>query len=140
MNLLSVYNSIVKTGGATYNLYTGEFNPDSGYGVAQKGFEHVFDFYQNPNIFSEQVRSYLKHGILDQIYNRSDIYLGFWLNEGKIYFDIVERIPYLETAIAEGKRNEQKAIRDFANNVDIWLDKPTTKVSNDPDLEFDRKH
>ena len=42
MNLLNVFNRIVENGGATYNLSTGEFNPNSGYGVALKGFERAF--------------------------------------------------------------------------------------------------
>lgn len=138
MNLWNVYNSIVKTDGATYNFATGEINPDSGYGVAQKGFEKVFEFYPSLNFFSILLKSYMTSEIWEQINNRTDIYLGVWLHKSKLYFDIVEVIPYLETAIREGRRNEQKAIRDFAGNKDIFLEIP--QVSNDPDLKFDRKH
>ena len=135
MNLLNVFNRIVENGGATYNLYTGELNPDNGYMVAQKGFEKVFAFDSNPNAFSEQIKSYLTKDIMDQISNRIDLYLGFWLHEGKIYFDIVERIDSLETALTEGKRNGQKAIYDAANKKEIFL---TVEVSADPDFEDEK--
>jgi hypothetical protein len=113
------------------------FIPSSGYIVAQKGFEKAFDFYPNLNVFQEQVLSYLHKDILSQISNRTDVYLGFWLNESKIYFDIVERIHDRETAIKEGIRNGQKSIWDASNQKEIFL---VTRVSNDPDIETDKKY
>ena len=135
MNFLNVYNCIVENGGATYNIVTGELNPTSGYMVAQKGFEKVFDFYPNYNVFSEQVRSYLIKEILDQIICRSDIYLGFWLKDGKIYFDIVDRIMDRDTAIREGRRNQQLSIYDANEKKDIEVHLGRS-VANDPDLVF----
>ena len=105
MNLLSVYNSIVKTGGATYNLCTREFNPDSGYGVAQKGFERSLIFTRTPTSFPNRSSPTSPKGVMDQIYNRRPYLPGVRLNDGKIYFDIVERIPYLENGF--GRRKAQ---------------------------------
>jgi hypothetical protein len=136
-NFLAVLNSIKESGGATYHMQTGELNPNSGYIVALHGFEKTFEFHPNPNIFQEQVLSYLTKDILDQIYDRADIYLGFWLHEGKIYFDIVEKIDNLNTAIFEGRRNKQKAIRDCANKKDIFL---SAEISADPDIQTDKKY
>ena len=135
MNFLNVFNSIVENGGATYNMRTRELNPDSGYMVAQKGFEKVFDFYPNPNVFSEQIQSYLTKDILNQIHDRTDIYLGFWLKDDKIYFDIVDRIMDRSTAIIEGRRNGQFAIYDAneKKDIEVHLGK---KVSDDSDLNF----
>jgi len=135
MNFLNVFNSIIENGGATYNINTSELNPGSGYMVAQKGFEKIFDFYRNPNVFSEQVQSYLTKDIWEQIYNRPDIYLGFWLKDGKIYFDIVNRITDRTTAILEGRKNEQLAIYDANEKKEIEIHLGN-KVSNDSDLNF----
>lgn len=135
MNFLNVYNQIVENGGATYNMTTGELNPDSGYMVAQMEFEQVFDFYRNPNVFSEQVKSYLTKKILDQLICRSDIYLGFWLKDGKIYFDVVRKIADRDEAIREGRANKQIAIYDANNKVDIEVHLGKC-VANDSDLDF----
>jgi hypothetical protein len=137
MNLLNVFNSIIDTGGATYNMRTRELNPDSGYIVAQKGFEKVFDFDGKLNTFQDQIQLYLTAEIWEQIYNRVDLYIGFWVNEEKIYFDIVERIPDIETAMREGRRNEQKAIWNATSKKEIFL---SVQVSNDRDIETDKKY
>jgi hypothetical protein len=135
MNFLNVFNSVVENGGATYNIRTRELNPDSGYMVARKEFEKVFHFCQNPNVFSEQIQSYLTKDILAQIYDRTDIYLGFWLKDGKIYFDLVDRIMDRNTAIQEGRRNGQFAIYDANEKKDIEVHFGK-KVSDDSDLNF----
>jgi hypothetical protein len=135
MNFLNVFNHIVEHGGATYNMTTGELNPDSGYMVAQREFEQVFDFYRNSNVFSEQIKSYLTKKVVDQLICRSDIYLGFWLKDDKIYFDVVRRMTDRNEAILEGRRNKQIAIYDANEKKDIEVHLGRS-VSNDSDLDF----
>jgi hypothetical protein len=135
MNFLNVFNHIVEHGGATYNMITGELNPNSGYMVGQKEFERIFDFCRNPNIFSEQVKSYLTKKVIDQLICRSDIYLGFWVKDDKIYFDIIWRMTDRNEAILEGRRNKQIAIYDANEKKDIEVHLGRS-VSNDSDLDF----
>jgi hypothetical protein len=135
MNFWNVYHAIVKNGGATYNMTTGELNPNSGYMVAQREFERVFEFYPNLNLFSLQVKSYLNKNVLDQLICRSDIYLGFWLKGGKIYFDVVRRMTDPNEAILERRRNQQIAIYDANEKKDIEVHLGRT-ISNDSDLDF----
>jgi hypothetical protein len=156
MNLLTVFNSIMATRGATYNVNTSELNPSTGYMVAQKGFEKVveLDGELGLNQFQYEVRNYWTKDVWDQLYNRTDIYMGFWVNQGKLYIDLVERIENRETAIAEGLRNNQIAIWDAFLQKNIHLQptsyysdksvnnkyRPTLQVSNDPDIETDKKY
>jgi len=138
MNLINVFNSIQETGGATYNLNTSELNPNTGYIVALVGFERIIE--RKPITFSgfqDVLLPYLDRKVWDTIGGREDIYLGFWIEQGKLYIDLVERIEDRADAIKEGFKRGQLAIWDASAKEVITI---SVKVSDDPDIETDRRH
>lgn len=138
MNLINVFNSIQENGGATYNMNTSELNPSTGYIVALVGFEKVIEkIPQTFANFQDVLLPYLDRKVWDAIGGREDIYLGFWINDGKLYLDLVERIEDRFDAIKEGWKRGQIAIWDAKTKEEITV---RTKVSNDPDIETDRRY
>jgi len=142
-NLIEVYNYLTEMdgqgnlvhSGASYNLFTGDFNPDSGYMVALSGYEKIVGFPSTLNVFQDVMLNYLQGRIL-KVMGEADIYLGFWFNEGTLCIDLSERIEDEPTAIKVGLARNQKAIWDATNKRDIVL----TKVSNDPDIQTDKHY
>lgn len=142
-NLIEVYNYLTEMdgqgnlvhSGASYNLFTGDFNPGSGYMVALSGYEKIVEFPGNLNVFQDTMLNYLQGHVLKAM-GDADIYLGLWFNDGKLYIDLSERIEDEPTAIKVGLARNQKAIWDATNKRDIVL----TKVSNDPDILTDKKY
>jgi hypothetical protein len=141
-NLIEVYNYLGQTdsegnfvhSGASYNIFTGDFNPDSGYMVALDGYERTVGFPSTLNSFQEIMIDYLQGRVL-KVMGDADIYLGFWFNEGVLCIDISERIEDEPTAIKVGLARNQKAIWDANNQREIFL----KKVSNDPDIQTDKR-
>jgi hypothetical protein len=142
-NLIEVYNYLSQLdghgnfvhSGASYNLFTGDFNPGSGYMVALSGYEKIVGFPTTLNSFQDIMLNYLQGRIL-KVMGDADIYLGLWFNDGKLYIDLSERIEDEPTAIKVGLARNQKAIWDANNKREIFL----TKVSNDPDILTDKKY
>jgi hypothetical protein len=140
MNLINVFNSIQETGGATYNITTSELNPKTGFIVALLGFEKTFDIPATLNEFQNVIQSYLQREIWDEIAGKDDTYLGFWIDGDKLYIDLSERIENGALAILTGVNRNQKAIWDAVLQKSIWIENFGKKVSDDPDIETDRKH
>jgi hypothetical protein len=142
-NLIEVYNYLTEMdgqgnlvhSGASYNLFTGDFNPGSGYMVALSGYEKIVGFPSTLNVFQDVMLNYLQGRVL-KVMGDADIYLGFWFNEGMLCIDLSERIEDEPTAIKVGLARNQKAIWDANNKRDIVL----TKVSNDPDIQTDKRY
>jgi hypothetical protein len=126
--------------GASYNIFNGDFNPDSGYMVALEGYEKVVDMPTDLNRFQDVILNYLQARVWDGMNKEAgDIYIGFWINEGKLYIDLSERIINKHHAMRAGIRRNQKAIWDANKRQEIFLEwKPT--VSNDSDITTDQKY
>ena len=88
-NLINFKNSIINTGGASYNLLTGDFNPDSGYFVSIEGAEKILPYNKDLNIHYD-IASYIKEHAYILLGNAvsDSYYLGAWVNDGKLYLDI----------------------------------------------------
>jgi hypothetical protein len=123
MNFLAVYNSLTQNNGASYNLHTRTLNPDAGYMVAIPGFEKIVDIPKDLNEFQDVVTSYcINREMWDKIISNPDnTYLGFWINEGKLYIDLTENIPAKDSAITIGHERNQIAIYDCYQRHDIRL-------------------
>lgn len=50
-----------------------------------------------------------------------NIVIGFWNDEGTIHIDISQNINNRETALAVGKKRNEKAIYDIINDTSIYL-------------------
>lgn len=102
--------------GFSYNINTGDSNPDHGYMVSIKGYEETAPSGCDLLAFG---RSYfLRHA--EHLAN-PNYYMGCWVNAGRFVFDISENIQFLETAIALGEINNQEAIWDCASGSEYRL-------------------
>ncbi len=102
--------------GATYNLVTGEINPKSGYYVALDLNGKTVK-YQHP--INKVVQNFVLKNSL--ILSNINTYLGSWIEDGKLFLDIVVRVEDRNEAIKFGKENKQKAIYDANNKTVINL-------------------
>ena len=116
-NLLKVLNLVALSGGATYNLNTGETNPDHGYVVAIKGHE-----LRTKILDQETLGTYVKENAY--LLSKDNIYLGIWRDGNDYCIDCTQTIEDIEQAIEAGILNEQLAIWDSANKNEIRLPEP----------------
>ena len=102
--------------GFSYNINTGDHNPDQGFMVSIKGYEETAPSGCDLIAFG---RSYfLRHA--EQLAD-PNYYMGCWVNAGRFVFDISENIQFLETAIQLGSMNNQEAIWDCASGSEYRL-------------------
>lgn len=102
--------------GFSYNINTGDHNPDHGFMVSIKGYEETAPSGCDLIAFG---RSYfLRHA--EQLAD-PNYYMGCWVNAGRFVFDISENIQFLETAIELGSANNQLAIWDCASGSEYRL-------------------
>lgn len=119
MNLSTLFSELSLTGGFSYNVTTGSFNPSTGYMVGLAGFEEgfYFDDFENKDInqyFVKYVRQFCKE----------ESFLGGWVDGNRVYLDVSINIDDLETAIYTGIINDQAAIFDCKNQRAIKLPSP----------------
>ena len=107
-NLINFKNAIIGTGGASYNLLTGEFNPNYGFMVSIKGHESRSDY--NPNNLQYTIADYikLKADIILSGENQ-ELFLGAWIDKGLLYLDVSIHIDSRSEAILYARDNEQLA-------------------------------
>jgi len=117
-NLNKFCRSIIENNGASYNLNTGEFNPDEGYFVSLKGTELLGE----------------KSGVTSLVYkfvqengfqlSQPDKFLGGWVDEkddSVVVLDVSVKLYDLNDAIELGKKNNQEAIYDAYNKEVIKI-------------------
>jgi hypothetical protein len=117
---VQVYDSIVNTGGASYNFKTDTLNPVTGYMVAITGYESRYPKPANIEVFKKHCLYYLASLKLP-IHNSPDKYLGFWIDGEEMVIDIATNIHSRENAIEWGHINLQKAIWDCVNQCEIKI-------------------
>ena len=119
-NLINFKNSIIKDGGASYNLLTGEFNPREGYMVSIKDHELIIPY--DPEGLQYEISRYIKSKADILISGMSDNkFLGAWVDEGKLYLDVSLHIYSKEEAISIARAEEQKAYYDCKGGKSINL-------------------
>jgi hypothetical protein len=119
-NLINFKNSIINTGGASYNLLTGEFNPSTGFMVSIKGHEERSIF--NVNNLQYTIARYIrtKADILLSGENE-ELFLGGWIDKGDLYLDVSILIENKDEAIRVAIANDQKAYYDcnIGKSIDL---------------------
>lgn len=140
MNFINVWNSIVSNEGASYNLSTGEMNPTTGYMVALKGCERIYTAPENLNQFQDVVQNYLSGDLLNIVLSNKDLYLGFWLHEGKLYIDLSENIQNKISALKMGMERGQITIYNCENTGSIFLHGDHPLYPIDKDILTDKKY
>ena len=119
-NLINFKNSIINDNGASYNLLTGQFNPDNGYMVSMQDHESITVF--NTESVQYEICRYVRAKAELLMAGISDTnFLGGWLVEGYLYLDISMHELDLNEALRIAKNNNQLAIFDCKNKVSIYL-------------------
>lgn len=96
--------TIEQEGGFTYRF--GAEIPTSGYMVSTIDQEEVYDL--NEIIITDVVDEYLMNHNWVLVYD--DLYIGAWVDNGKLYLDVSAHVEEEEEAICLGKRNNQLGI------------------------------
>jgi hypothetical protein len=127
MNLAQFTTQIATTGGATYNIVTGD-SPNSGYAASMEGHEKVINLPDTWESMSSSERgTYIKPHVLDFIVTSGTQletawdYIGAWTHDGKVYLDVTRVFDNLYDAVLFGILNNQKAIYDFNKDESIEL-------------------
>lgn len=117
MNLRKVLDECHSKGGVTYNIYSGEYNPRSGYMVSLFGRESPIYGYNH----NEAQLANFVHANIDKLAD-SKYYLGLWTNnEGIIIADVNTIVDQLVEACELGIKNNQVAIYDnkYCNVINL---------------------
>lgn len=138
MNFINVWTSLLRTGGASYNLMTGECNPTGGYMVAIAGFEKIYNVPETFNQFQDIILNFLQGRVLDAIANDDALFIGLWTDDetGKLVVDLAKRYASVETAIIEAGASRQKAIYSCHERKVLHI----SYVSEDADIETDKNY
>jgi hypothetical protein len=117
MKTKDLYNYVLKNNGATYDPRNENiFDKTSGFMVSIPGYEQ--------KLYLDDVDVETFGATLASLYPSSSEYIGIWINEGIMYFDISEHIEDLEEAILCGIKNEQIAIWNIHRSESILLPTP----------------
>lgn len=122
MNFTDVFRSIQETGGASFNMDTGQLNPTTGYMVPlSKEYEQRFAIPTNFADFSTIFKAYMGNLWDILIDGTGTTFIGFWIHEGLLCVDLSENIQDFEEAYSAGFDREQIAIYDCAKKRDITI-------------------
>lgn len=103
-----------ETGGATVDPVT-LTSPTSGYAVAVKGFERVIDL-KTFNVASVVLDFVRDHRSQLAPFGR---YVGTWTRNDRLFIDVVRVESDLSTALEYAEANDELAIWDVENGVEI---------------------
>lgn len=119
-NIFDSWVAKIESGeGFTANLLG--YEPKTGFAIAiDKKYERVIHYPKQWINYSIKaaLHSYIAAHLLSLI---DGAFLGVWIHEGRIYFDISEVEPDFATAINKGLANNQLAIYDLGQQVEISL-------------------
>jgi hypothetical protein len=122
-NLVNFNKGIINDGGASYNMLTGEFNPNHGFMVSIKGHEKTYN--TDKNSFNYEIADFINgkailllSGISE---NYDKIFLGGWIDNGLLYLDVSFLVDTETEAIKMAKDNEQLAYFNNTNKETIYI-------------------
>jgi hypothetical protein len=129
MTIKDLYTYVLKNNGATYCPLTKQlFNPNHGFMVSNYGTEFILDLDKlTPSVFAE---------VIDNNIIMEDEYVGIWINDEQLYFDVSTYWSNLKSALIEGITNEQKVIWDFQQNKTIALPSDQRNGTTTQQLEY----
>ena len=111
--LKELKNYIIENDGLTLSSDGEIANLKTGYMVSLSGYEKVIKDIKFLEL--AQVKSYLKKA------KRLNAFVGFWVDDGKIYLDLSINISNKKEALKIAKNNKQLAIFDCKKLVSIHL-------------------
>lgn len=120
MNLVNFINDTLNNGGASFNLLTSEYNPNSGYMVAVKGYEVKIPVEQ---FNRKTVADYIANNVYMLLTNvDSNLFLGAWVDEGFVYLDISMKIEDKIQALHLAIDSKELAIFDNENKESVFVE------------------
>jgi hypothetical protein len=108
-----------ESGGASVNPHGA--GPVGGYMVALPGHERVI------RVWSPDSRRAVEQVTLYVLDHWSDVapdpalYFGAWLDNGRLYLDVSERVATRELALAKAAHRNELAIYDVANGASVYV-------------------
>ena len=119
-NLINFKNAIIGTGGASYNLLTGEFNPTTGFMVSIKDHEERSKF--NVNNLQYTIARYIRVKADLLLSGESEeLFLGAWVEDDILVLDVSLHIESREEAIRVAILNNQIAYYDCNIGKEVYL-------------------
>jgi len=105
---------IESSGGITYNMQQGNLAGTPNYSVSvypgrEKIVDGVADF--------DDIENYIEAN--EDLLSQSSNSFGVWSNKGQVYYDVVVTIPDREEALKLARENNQLAIWDLKNMIEI---------------------
>ena len=107
-------------GGFTYGI--GGYRPTEGYAVAIAGRERSHTAQRNYERTATSISIYARLNY--DVLQLPGFYLGAWLDDGRIYLDVVRVFSDRDMALEAGKRNHQLAVFDLTTQEAIFVDPP----------------
>jgi len=105
-NLINFKNAIINNGGASYNLLTGEFNPNRGFMVSIEGHENRSEY--NPNNLQYTIARYINTKSDLILSGEKDyLFLGAWVDGKELVLDVSIHIDSKQEAVDVGEQNNQ---------------------------------
>jgi len=118
----SIYQHVMEHGGITIEPSTRTpIKPSEGYFVSLEGHEKRFSIIEDEYIFQAYLDRHIDRARHYERTTGVNAYVGLWLNDGEIFFDVSLLIKDYPTALEFGNLNNQLAIFDIANNSVITL-------------------
>lgn len=118
-NLFEVYKAFSKSHGVSYNVVTGEMNPKTGYMVGLHKYGKKTYVPRNEKEFRLTLFNYMTGEVDKQIADRPELFVGLWVFERVLHIDLCENIQDRHEAIEKGKQENQLAIWDCKEEVEI---------------------
>ncbi len=112
-NLKQFIADTLKNNGATYNLNTGEINPSEGFFVGLNGMGETVGI-------DKPINGVIQKFVLENsnLLSNREFFVGSWIEDDKLFLDIVVKVDDKQAAIDIGKDNKQIAIYD-ANKKEV---------------------
>jgi hypothetical protein len=105
-------------GGSTYNPRNGNMSGKEAYAVPMH--PELSKVYDGTKTQPEDIKAYMRiPAVAEALRADPALSVGTWAHEGKTYYDLSATLPDRAKAIELGKKNNQIAIRDLKNGVDI---------------------
>lgn len=108
MTLNQILSKVIKNGGLTLDNKGNEVTKERGYMVSLQGYEVTLALNDH-NAMAKL--AYELQAKLTQAWR--GVFIGLWIDQGKLYIDLSEYFVEYGDAIEAAKRREQLAIFDF---------------------------
>jgi hypothetical protein len=135
MTLKDLYTYVLENGGATYCPTSKSlFTPNQGFMVSESNM--VRESNADAIVPLNELSPALFIEIVDCFELLHSQYVGIWIDDDKIYFDVSTHWTNLKFALIEGMTNKQKAIWDFQQNKAIVLPSDQRSGTTTQQLEY----